>query len=145
VGEGVSGNRPAVNLSNVPATSHAVVLAGCCWGALIADRPALAAVGGSPRQRTAADSIALKLLEAGALAFVGCTGSHYSPLESPYNYFGKPMHDAFWTGHVNGGLPPAQALFEAKKSYARAIPHRPGFEAIELKILRQFTCLGLGW
>jgi hypothetical protein len=58
------------------------------------------------------------------------------------------MHQAFWRQYVVKGLPPAEALLEAKKEYLAGIPHRSGQDltkAIELKIFRQFTCLGLGW
>lgn len=91
--------------------------------------------------------MALGFLKAGALAFVGCTGVHYSPSEPPYRYYGGPMHEAFWKSWL-AGLPPAKALFEAKKEYLGGIPHRdasPMSRAIEIKILRQYTCLGLGW
>ena len=42
---------------------------------------------------------------------------------------------------------PARALLEAKKEFLAGIPHRPGpvAKAIEMKIFRQYTCLGLGW
>ena len=57
------------------------------------------------------------------------------------------MHVAFWQ-QITAGLPPARALFEAKKKYVSGIPHldnSPSALAIEAKTLRQFTCLGLGW
>ena len=83
----------------------------------------------------------------GARAFVGCTGAHYSPVEQPYRYFGGPMHEAFWR-RIHAGVPPAKALFDAKTEYFRDIPHgQRGMlsRAIEYKIWRQYTCLGLGW
>jgi hypothetical protein len=58
------------------------------------------------------------------------------------------MHSAFFESY-DKGEPPAKALLEAKQAYARDMPH--GFDdmaagqAIELKTLREFTCLGLGW
>ena len=91
--------------------------------------------------------MAVAYLRAGALAFLGCTGSHYSPGQEPYGYFGRPMHDAFWTSLANGKAP-AEALFAAKKEFARLMPHGrtdPFSRAVEVKILRQYTCLGLGW
>lgn len=95
-------------------------------------------------------SIALGFLLNGAWAFVGCTGAHYSPVgddADQLNYFGGPMHKAFWE-HVSRGEGPAKALFAAKMDYMSGMPHgRQTVEeqAIEHKILRQFTCLGLGW
>lgn len=97
--------------------------------------------------KTPEDSIAITYLLGGAQAFVGCTGSHYSPGQEPYNYYGKPMHDAFWE-QMKKQVLPAKALWEAKKKYATEIPHeqRDVFSRrIESKILRQFTCLGIGW
>lgn len=139
----------AVAVENVPAdTPGAVVFTGCCWGALSMSPPAARARPGTPlRPRGPEASIAVAYLKAGAIGFVGCTGSHYSPLAAPFDYFGKPMHDAFWAA-VGGGAMPASALFAAKREFARRMPHgrTDAFSvAVELKILRQFTCLGLGW
>lgn len=126
-----------------------LVFTGCCWGALIASPIAArmtdntAVIARSPE-----NSIALSYLKAGAIAYVGCTGSHYSPDEAPYNYLGKPMHDLFFK-EINNGKAPAEALFIAKQKYAARIPHTDKYgevlTALELKILKQFTCLGLGW
>ena len=45
---------------------------------------------------------------------------------------------------------PAAALLAARTEYMKRIPHGEARgsligEAIEFKILRQYTCLGLGW
>src|SRR5687767_4821819 len=147
-GEGTANHTEAVNISNIPRQFKGIVFTGCCWGALTVDTPAGRATAGRPfGQKTVDSSIALSFLARGALAFIGCTGAHYSPLESPYNYFGGPMHTSFWR-HYNAGVAPALALFNAKSEYSLAIPHgRSGATsiAIENKILRQYTCLGLGW
>jgi hypothetical protein len=89
----------------------------------------------------------VRFIALGGRAFVGCTGSHYSPLEQPYQYYGGPLHRAFW-GHYLAGKAPAAALLEAKKDYLEGYPHGQTDargRAIETKILRQFTCIGLGW
>ena len=96
---------------------------------------------------TPEQSLALSFLGRGARAFVGCTGAHYSPIDGNLDYFGAPMHDSFWK-HIAAGKQPAQALFDAKVDYIATMPHnRTTVEeiAIENKILRQLTCLGLGW
>jgi hypothetical protein len=139
----------AFAVENVPEqAAGSVVLTGCCWGALTTSPPAARARSGTPlRPRGPESSIAIAYLRAGAHAFVGCTGSHYSPLKQPYDYYGKPMHEAFWQA-IATGLQPAEALFRAKAEYARNMPHGqrdPFSRAVELKTLRQFTCLGLGW
>jgi beta-lactamase superfamily II metal-dependent hydrolase len=142
-----------MNLENVTGHCPGVIFTGCCWGAMPVNR--IASEASSSAQagpRTAADSLALAFLSAGARAFVGCTGVHYSPTVAPYEYLGGPMHRAFWSQLARTGQP-ARALFEAKKTYLGGIPHRRGGsaaalilnEAIELKIMRQYTCLGLGW
>ena len=103
--------------------------------------------GITPAPKVADASIALTFLRRGATAFLGCTGSHYSPVQEPYQYFGEPMHQAFWRGLLAGHAP-AEALFQAKVEYLAGFPHGrpPGVQqAIEYKILRQYTCLGLGW
>lgn len=139
----------AVAIENVPAQAPGtIVFTGCCWGALAMSPHAARARPETPlRPRGPEDSMAIAYLQAGALAFVGCTGSHYSPSEPPYSYFGKPLHDAFWKV-INAGVPPAEALFRAKQEYVAGMPHgrEERFEhAVEAKIVRQFTCLGLGW
>ncbi len=147
-GEDEAGTLEAINLGNIPARSSAVVFTGCCWGALCVDRPAAhTEPGRAPASRTPASSIALSFLRAGAPAFIGCTGSHYSPVVKPFTYFGAPMHQAFWE-RFQQGMAPAQALLQAKRDYLEGMPHgRKSVQgkAIERKILWQYTCLGLGW
>ena len=147
-GEGATGAMEALNLSNVPDDMAGIVFTGCCWAALPVN---VKAVQWNPGMqisgRTAETSIALAYLKAGSLAFIGCTGTHYSPKLAPYNYYGGPMHTFFWTNYL-AGQSPASALFTAKSQYLRGIPHGPNDDmsiAIELKILRQYKCLGLGW
>jgi hypothetical protein len=148
-GESARGYPVAMTTRNVPARRGAVVFTGCCWGALIAKPKALDVNKTTVlAHRSPARSIALQFLLQGALAFVGTTGSHWSPTEAPYQYFGGPLHQDFWRGY-NSGTAPAEALFRAKLNYQRNIPHRRGAdrveEACEFKTLRQYTCLGLGW
>ncbi|BAM87030.1 hypothetical protein S58_10190 [Bradyrhizobium oligotrophicum S58] len=147
-GETQGGMLEAMTVKNVPEQCGAVVFSGCCWGALtVRTRASVYRTGDPVQVVTPEQSIALSFLAAGASAFVGCTGAHYSPIEGDLNYFGAPMHSAFWK-HIAAGRKPAEALFQAKIDYIKGMPHgRSKIEevAIENKILRQFTCLGLGW
>jgi Metallo-beta-lactamase superfamily len=147
-GEETPEDLEAFNADGVPDSAGTVVLAGCCWGALITGTPASRYAAGRPvAPRPPEASVALTYLARGALAFVGCTGAHYSPSVEPYDYFGGPMHKAFWTRSL-AGIPPARALFEAKSEYFAGMPHgQTGWsgQAIEYKVWRQFTCLGPGW
>lgn len=147
-GESDNGKPEAVNIGQIVNISPDVVLSGCCWGALITAIPASrVTLSQSTAHKTPDASIALRFLAAGARAYVGCTGAHYSPTQQPYTYFGEPLHRRFWGG-IASGTPPAQALFDAKRDYVAGIPHRnpkAGETAVELKIWRQFTCLGIGW
>lgn len=149
------GERPggrlyeAIRISSIPHNKPgSIVFTGCCWGALSAEQTAYRkALSEQVFGKTPDNSIALAYLKGGALAFIGCTGSHYSPTREPYHSFGKPMHDAFWK-NVSMGKAPAKALYEAKMEYVKELPHGqtdPFSQAVELKILRQYTCLGLGW
>lgn len=149
-GEDATGDTvEAVNMSNVPKTLQgAAVFLGCCWGALTAlPRASKYQAGDLLQPKSPSDSLALAFLRCGANGVVGCTGTHYSPGVEPFTYFGQPMHVSFWSG-MRQGLGPAQALFEAKKTYAMQLPHGqedPISRGVELKICRQFSCLGLGW
>lgn len=144
-----SGYYEAFDIYNVPQNcNETVVFSGCCYGALVAlPKADRREPGMTIRSRTHEQSIALAFLRAGANAFIGCTGAHYSPRMQNENFFGKPMHLSFWNG-IQNKLSPAEALFEAKKEYATKIPHgltKAIYKAIEVKILHQFTCIGLGW
>lgn len=138
----------AIRIANVPMSLSGVVFTGCCWGALTVQTIASHAAPGQPLGvRTPGSSIALSYLHAGAVAFVGCTGTHYSPTVAPYNYFGGPMHQNFWKCYTQGESP-AEALFHAKIAYLHDLPHGQTSavgQAIEFKILKEYTCLGLGW
>ena len=146
-GETAGSLLEAFGLDQIPATFRGVVFAGCCWGALTTTRRALHFAPGQPVAcRAAADSIPLRFLAAGAQAFVGCTGVHYSPGGNQPTRAGGPMHVAFFN-RLMGGDPPARALFRAKQEcLAKIDPDAdPEEVAVSLKIIRQFTCLGLGW
>jgi hypothetical protein len=148
-GEDDDGVLEAVNISNLPADMTGQVLfLGCCWGGLIAlPRASKYYQGVIFESKTKDNSVAVASLARGANSVVGCTGTHYSPTIPPYNYFGGPMHTEFYNS-LQRGLAPAQAVFEAKKKYAMSLPHGQYSiiaKAVELKLCREFTCLGLGW
>ncbi|HEY2346375.1 MAG TPA: hypothetical protein VGH80_10890 [Xanthomonadaceae bacterium] len=135
----------ALDLPQLQVQPGAIVLSGACWGGLSVCEPA-GANRPNLTPRTAADSLALRCLAQGARGFVGCTGSHYSPIAPPFDSFGAPLHDGFWT-HVRAGHGPAQALFNAKGQYAVRLGkgRHASIERIERKLFEQFTVLGLGW
>jgi len=143
----VPGCVEAINVGRLPAKVVGQAFAGCCWGALTTQQTAFLYAGGPLAPKTVESSIALSLLAAGALAFVGCTGTHYSP-DASAGYFGGPMHLAFWNNLVTKKLAPAKALFQSRTDYLAGMPHGQTSlwgQAVERKILMQFTCLGLGW
>ncbi|WFU62481.1 MBL fold metallo-hydrolase [Bradyrhizobium brasilense] len=145
-GDGRSGAIEAINTGILPRSGLGVVFAGCCWGALTVDQRAND-TSNVVSPKTPEGSMALACLAAGALAFVGCTGVHYSPGPAG-GFFGGPMHRAFWKILPRSDFSPAKALFEARKAFLAEMPHgrtAPLELAIERKIYRQFTCLGLGW
>ncbi|WP_197031508.1 MBL fold metallo-hydrolase [Mesorhizobium ciceri] len=144
-GEDDGGNLAAIDIPSLPASGIGVAFAGCCWGALTVSDPALLS-NGQPTPRMVERSMALSILKAGARAFVGATGVHYSP-GARGGFFGGPLHAAFWD-EIRRGISPAEALFNARHTYLLDIPHgRTALWdlAVERKLYKQFTCLGLGW
>jgi beta-lactamase superfamily II metal-dependent hydrolase len=147
-GEETDDNLEAINIGNLPDQCGNVVFTGCCWGALTVDTPAGRLIQGRPYGiKSLESSIGLNFLRRGVTAFVGCTGAHYSPLEYPYQYFAAPLHVSFWRNYIENQSP-AKALFDAKMEYFKNIPHGQEGQlarAIEYKVWREYTCLGLGW
>ncbi|MDF0522488.1 hypothetical protein P0R31_35195 [Bradyrhizobium yuanmingense] len=144
-GEDDGGNLTAIDIASLPASGIGIAFAGCCWGALTVSDPALVS-NGQPTPRMVERSMALSILKAGARAFVGTTGVHYSP-GAQGGFFGGPLHAAFWD-EIRKKVPPAQALHNARQTYLLDIPHgRTALWdlAVERKLYKQFTCLGLGW
>ncbi|APZ97609.1 hypothetical protein BWQ93_03245 [Sphingopyxis sp. QXT-31] len=145
-----TGYPEAFLAASVPPRFDGIVFSGCCWGALIVDEKAYGAVT-FPAPRLAERSIALSYLKAGALAFVGCTGAHYSgPSIDPDRNYAMRLHQAFWSHLKADNISPALALFRARGDFAQTIVGSghdldPLGTARRLKNLEQFTCLGLGW
>lgn len=137
----------ALHLNDLELSPGAVVFTGCCWGALPVVETALDHVEGPPTPRTAGDSIALACLNQGALAYIGCTGVHYSPKHPPYDVAGGGIHKVFWR-QVAKDIAPSAALLAAKKAMASQMEEhsRQGqAQAMNLKLVHQFCLLGLGW
>src|SRR5262245_14432068 len=144
-GEDDNGVTPAIDIASLPTANIDVAFAGCCWGALTVSEPAFLA-NDTPTTRMVERSIAVLVFKAGTQAFVGTTGVHYSPGEEG-GFFGGPLHAAFWD-EIRQGRPPALALFNARRNYLVDIPHGRSALwnlAVERKLYKQFTCLGLGW
>lgn len=137
----------ALQISDLQLNPGAVVFTGCCWGALPVRETARNYAGGALTPRTANDSIALACLNQGALAYVGCTGVHYSPTRPPYDVGGGGIHRTFWQ-HVSGGASPSTALLEAKKAMTSQLQAHSGemqLQILDMKHVHQFCLLGLGW
>lgn len=143
----------AVALHAITARSaiHGTGLVGACWGALIAAQPTAVDDDHAHRiwPRSAADSIAVALVDRGANAIVGFTGQHYVPdnTESPVA-FGALLHRYFWENRVVVGLSPAEALYRARVQYVAtlaATPLNTLARSIARKTFWSATCLGLGW
>lgn len=135
----------AFSISDIPNATGALVFAGCCYGALVSREPAWPKPKGKINDRSASESVALSFIQAGARAFVGVTGVHYSPPEEPFDSAGAPLHRFFWQ-HVMAGKAPAVALMLAKIDYVFAMSDNAGRMGFaDHKTWRQFTCLGLGW
>jgi len=143
---GPTGMPVAVRATDIAASENSVVFTGCCWAALVTTN--MASSGAAIASKSIAQSIALTFLAKGARAFLGCSGSHYSPVNPPYSYNGGPLHEAFWRRFLAGEAP-AAALRNAKYvDYAPGIPHLtpdPLAIAIERKVMLEYMCLGLGW
>ena len=124
--------------------TRGVVFSGACWGALTATA---ALVDSLPLEAwSAKDSIALTFVDRGANAYVGFTALHY--VERDGLPRGSTLHSAFWSNVVDRKLPPARALFEARKQFmvdSREETPDPLIRATALKTFWSATCLGLGW
>ena len=151
-GESSNGGYPtAFAIGNVPARFEGLVFTGCCWGALTVNGRAAEGAGTIPPPRVAEESIALAYLKAGAVAYIGCTGSHYSgPARDVNANFARRLHEAFWGAIASGIDSPAVALHQARRSYGEWIAATgTRVDALRtarrLKNFSQFTCLGLGW
>jgi len=146
----VGGSTRAFTIDRVPRAFSGVVFSGCCWGALtVSERAVDAMPGRAPAPRVAERSIALSYLKAGANAFIGCTGAHYSgPDPDPDENYAAPLHEAFWKMLARFEHAASKALFGARQYYGALLAanrYQPLDQARRLKNRAQFTCLGLGW
>jgi hypothetical protein len=137
----------AFPIADVPHDLEGTYFSACCWGALINSATARAAQKGKPvADRSELQSIAIAVLAAGANAFVGCTGSHYSPKANDPTRFGAAFHKAFFEVWPNAAGA-AEATFLAKVEYLRYLARIDQAKelAYATKTINEFTCLGLGW
>lgn len=146
-----AGYTNAFVVGSVPEQVSGVVFSGCCWGALTVSQKAKDAGAAPIAPRVVERSIALSYLKAGANAFVGCTGAHYSgaSVAADVNYAAL-MHQAFWSELPEKSYSASAALHAARQAYSADIAGRadvlePVDLARRLKNRSQFTCLGLGW
>ena len=134
-------------VADLPAELEGTFFSAACWGGLIVSQTAQRARAGRPlADRVDNQSFALSTLARGAHAYVGCTGTHYSPKGKAAHKYGGPFHLAFLDAFAGGALA-AEATWKAKQSYLEYVAQIT--DATELayatKILSLFTCLGLGW
>ncbi|SOD24101.1 Metallo-beta-lactamase superfamily protein [Variovorax sp. YR752] len=146
-----AGYTNAFAVGNVPKQASGVIFSGCCWGALTVSQRAKDAGAAPIAPRVVERSIALSYLMAGASAFVGCTGAHYSGANSDPNVnYAALMHRSFWSELPTRGYSASSALHFARQAYSADLAERadslePVDLARRLKNRSQFTCLGLGW
>lgn len=143
------GYTTAFTINTVPSAFDGVAIAGCCWGALVVSEKARDTLAAVPAPRAREGSIALSYLAAGACAFIGCTGAHYSGPDPDLdaNYAAR-LHQVIFQA-LYRSLAPAQALHEARLDYLGRVIQAGIRDPLELsrrlKNAHQFTCLGLGW
>lgn len=149
--DGGGGSTRAFDIEKVPPKFSGIVFSGCCFGALTVSQKAAATRTAKPVPRLPQRSIALSYLLAGANAFIGCTGSHYSGKKTdPDLNYASRLHTHFWELMPRLENGPAMALFAARRAFGDDISRRASTMdsldvARRLKNRTQFTCLGLGW
>jgi hypothetical protein len=149
--EGGGGSTRAFDIDKVPPKFAGVVFTGCCFGALTVSQKAIVTRSGKPVPRVPERSIALSYLSAGANAFIGCTGSHYSGKNAdPDSNYAARLHAHFWQLMPRLENAASMALFAARRAFGDDISRRASTMdsldvARRLKNRTQFTCLGLGW
>ncbi len=153
-----SGPGNVVNVKRVPDADESVVLAACCYSALLGRKSPLGASSSGtvrpvmlPKQR----SIALSYIDKGARAFIGFTALIWTPDEDPFDYLAAPLQRGFWDKVTTHQIAPARALFEAKAEFILNtpypnpdVPHKLSQDESTAKHLKDYwsaTCLGLGW
>lgn len=105
-----------------------VVFSEACYGLHIQDRPA-------------DQAIALRFLEAGTLAVVGCTCMAYGAIGAPLTAADLLGH-TFWRG-LQKGLPAGEALRQAKLYLASEMSQRQGYlDGEDQKTLISFVLYG---
>lgn len=108
--------------------AYQVIFSEACFGAHI-------------QGKTAADSIALKFLAAGAQAFVGSTCMAYGAITQPLTA-GDLLAKSFWS-YLRDGLSAGDALLRAKINLAREMHQRQGYlDGEDQKTLISFLLFG---
>jgi tetratricopeptide (TPR) repeat protein len=108
--------------------AYQVIFSEACYGAHI-------------QGKTAADSVALKFLAAGAQAFVGSTSMAYGAITQPLTA-GDLLAKSFWS-YLRDGLSAGDALLRAKINLAREMHQRQGYlDGEDQKTLISFLLFG---
>ena len=94
--------------------------------------------------RTPANSIALRALANGAVAFVGATVNAYGSASTPL--LGADLLFERLTSHLANGVPIGMALHFARLEFAQIMYERQGFlDDVDMKTLIEFILLGNPW
>lgn len=114
-----------------PVIAGSMIISEACYGAELSGR-------------TPANSIALRALANGAVAFVGATVNAYGSASTPL--LGADLLFERLTSHLANGVPIGMALHYARLEFAQIMYERQGFlDDVDMKTLIEFILLGNPW
>lgn len=94
--------------------------------------------------RTASNSVALRALHRGALAFVGSTVNAYGSTGTPL--VGADLLCERLLSHLQRGVPVGEALYRARIEFAQEMVRRQGhLDDVDIKTLTEFVLYGDPW
>lgn len=118
----------AIKPENVPPLQRSCIYSEACYGAWI-------------KEKAAHESLALRFMAQGAIAFVGSTAIAYGPVEPPSGE--ADLLGSYFFGYVLQGIPFGESLRQAKIDFARTMIRRQGFlDNDDRKTLLEFHLYG---